>query len=283
MLKTGALEILSSLQAMDAIQEAHGVTVGLPSPDIEIFSIMPNLAEHFGGFPFNANTYYCGALTCGHGMFLSDAYSPFQETLASLHKAKETGKRLVYLSMGTLGAHFGDRLADFVHHIFQMANGIWGSQSGWEVVIAAGKEGKARLAAEELSPNIRVFDSVPQVAVLHLADVFITHGGNNSVMEALALGVPMVVIPTLAKDQLHAAAAVESMGFGLAFHGQEGVTDLRKCPERQGLDNAALASAVEKLVTDSSYRDKCAEMRVVQNKAGGAEGAARLVAAALGG
>lgn len=42
---------------------------------------------------------------------------------------------------------------------------------------------------------MHIYRSVPQLAVLKMADVFVTHGGINRVSEALVQGTPMVVIP----------------------------------------------------------------------------------------
>ena len=43
-----------------------------------------------------------------------------------------------------------------------------------------------------------------------------THGGNNSVTEAIGSGVPLVVLP-FSTDQFAGAAAVERSGFGVAL------------------------------------------------------------------
>ena len=56
---------------------------------------------------------------------------------------------------------------------------------------------------------------LPQVAVLRRAAVLVTHGGNNSVTEALTAGVPMVVLP-FSTDQFAGAAAIEAAGLGVA-------------------------------------------------------------------
>lgn len=53
----------------------------------------------------------------------------------------------------------------------------------------------------------------PQLAMLERASLFITHGGANSVMEALSFGVPMIVSP-LCNDQFHQAHFVEAAGVG---------------------------------------------------------------------
>ena len=57
---------------------------------------------------------------------------------------------------------------------------------------------------------------LPQVALLDRAAVAVTHGGNNSVTEALAAGVPMVVLP-FSTDQFAGAAAIETAGLGTAL------------------------------------------------------------------
>lgn len=57
---------------------------------------------------------------------------------------------------------------------------------------------------------------LPQVALLQRAAVLVTHGGNNSVTEALTAGVPMVVLP-FSTDQFAGAAAIEAAGLGAAL------------------------------------------------------------------
>ena len=65
----------------------------------------------------------------------------------------------------------------------------------------------------KLPENFIVKNRIPQVAVLKQASLFITHGGMNSVSEAMVHGVPMVVIP-FASDQPVNARQVEKMGLG---------------------------------------------------------------------
>ena len=58
--------------------------------------------------------------------------------------------------------------------------------------------------------------SLPQVALLERAQLLITHGGNNSVTEALHFGVPMLVLP-FSTDQFDGAAAIERSLAGVAL------------------------------------------------------------------
>ncbi|MCL1800210.1 MAG: hypothetical protein FWG25_02440 [Promicromonosporaceae bacterium] len=66
----------------------------------------------------------------------------------------------------------------------------------------------------EIPANCQVYPVVPQNAILGVADLFITHGGMNSVNEALVNGVPMIVVP-LSNDQPINAEQVARLGNGL--------------------------------------------------------------------
>lgn len=65
----------------------------------------------------------------------------------------------------------------------------------------------------KLPENFIVQNQIPQVAVLKQASLFITHGGMNSMSEAMVYGVPMVVIPFVS-DQPVNARQVENQGLG---------------------------------------------------------------------
>jgi len=81
-----------------------------------------------------------------------------------------------------------------------------------EVIISVGQKFDMR-KLKNISPNIHIYKSVPQIEVLKMADVFVTHGGMNSVSEALIYGTPMVVIPFVS-DQPVNAQCVEKLGVG---------------------------------------------------------------------
>jgi MGT family glycosyltransferase len=71
-----------------------------------------------------------------------------------------------------------------------------------------------------IPPNCVVRQSVPQLAVLRRAKLFITHGGMNSTSEALALGVPLLVYPRQAEQTIIARRAVE-LGAGRMIRHRE--------------------------------------------------------------
>jgi MGT family glycosyltransferase len=59
--------------------------------------------------------------------------------------------------------------------------------------------------------NVRLEAYVPQPLVLARCDALVTHGGFNSVKEALIEGVPMVVVPITA-DQPYSAERCAALG-----------------------------------------------------------------------
>jgi UDP:flavonoid glycosyltransferase YjiC (YdhE family) len=83
-----------------------------------------------------------------------------------------------------------------------------------ELVIASGVTDPGALGP--IPDHWTVESYLPQPAVISTSDMVITHGGNNTVTEALTAGVPLLVGP-LSTDQFAAAADVEQGGVGGVF------------------------------------------------------------------
>ena len=66
----------------------------------------------------------------------------------------------------------------------------------------------------ELPDNMWGQQSVPQIQVLPIVDLVITHGGNNTITETFYFGKPMIVM-SLFSDQMDNAQRVQEKGFGL--------------------------------------------------------------------
>ncbi|AFU00996.1 glycosyltransferase [Nocardia brasiliensis] len=77
-------------------------------------------------------------------------------------------------------------------------------------VLAVGAGGKTE-AFGALPSNVRLVEFVDQPLMLEGADLFVTHGGLNSMKEAMRLGVPMVNIPVL-DDHRHNAVQAAATG-----------------------------------------------------------------------
>lgn len=111
---------------------------------------------------------------------------------------------LIYVSLGTI---FNDH-PEFFRACIEAYSG-----APFRVLIATGSR-IDRAALGELPPNIHIREYVPQLTALKHASLFVTHGGMNSVSEALANEVPLLVFPQHG-DQHLVAAQVERAGAGL--------------------------------------------------------------------
>lgn len=118
----------------------------------------------------------------------------------------EGERPLLYVTLGTVY----NRWPEFFAACFEAFAG-----SPWQVVVSLGRPG----ALADLGPvpgNFIVRDYVPQQLVLEKARVFLTNGGLGSTMQALQLGVPMVVVPCMPEHDITAARVVE-LGVGVAL------------------------------------------------------------------
>ncbi|QNP75015.1 glycosyltransferase family 1 protein [Streptomyces roseirectus] len=64
-----------------------------------------------------------------------------------------------------------------------------------------------------LPPHVHVTDRVPQPLLLESVDLFLTHGGFNSIRESLRTATPMAVLPQFG-DQFGNARRVQELGLG---------------------------------------------------------------------
>jgi zeaxanthin glucosyltransferase len=118
----------------------------------------------------------------------------------------ESGQEpFVYVSFGSFLSVRGDVLA-------RVAAAI--RVCGLRAAIAVGSADRAELG--ELPTDWLVREFLPQVTLLDSATLAVTHGGNNSVTEAVTAGVPMLVLP-FSTDQFAGAAAIERAGIGAAL------------------------------------------------------------------
>ncbi|MDQ2796532.1 MAG: glycosyltransferase, partial [Actinomycetota bacterium] len=116
---------------------------------------------------------------------------------------------IVYVSLGSFLSVRSDVLA-------LVAAALRGVGEGVEVrvAIASGSTPTEELGALPSSWLVRAV--LPQITVLSRSVLAVSHGGNNSVTEALTAGVPLLLLP-LSTDQFAAAAALEDAGFGVAL------------------------------------------------------------------
>ncbi len=161
--------------------------------------------------------------------------------------------RMLYISMGTI---FNYR-ADFFNLCFAALKDL-----PWQVVLSYG----TRLDSAALDPvpqNFLIAPHVPQLEVLARAQMFVTHGGMNSVMESFYYGVPMVIVPQI-PEQVSTARRVQELGLGAAL-------------SPAGLDCQTVRDTVMRVAQDRTYHERLKKMQHIAHEAGGYKRAVRVL------
>jgi MGT family glycosyltransferase len=115
--------------------------------------------------------------------------------------------RLVYVSLGSLGS--AD--VELMNRLIAML-----AETPHRYVVSKGPQHELI----ELAPNMTGAEFLPQPAILPYVDLVITHGGNNTVTEAIHFGKPMIILP-LFWDQYDNAQRVAECGFGVRLETYE--------------------------------------------------------------
>lgn len=168
------------------------------------------------------------------------------------------GRPLLYVSLGTL--HHGNSA------FFETCIAAFRDFPG-QVLVSVGR-GTDLSRYAGAPANFIFVETVPQLTVLERTAVFLTHGGLNSVHEALWHGVPMVAVPQQL-EQLHNAHAMQAAGAGLVLDGEV---------KSRGIDAASLRSAVDKVMADrTTYAAASARIGASLREGGGIEEAAAII------
>ncbi|ADO58647.1 macrolide family glycosyltransferase [Paenibacillus polymyxa] len=145
-------------------------------------------------------------------------------------------KKVLYISMGTVLDHTEDFFNTCIE-AFSDFEGI--------VVIAAGE--KADFTKINPAPEHFIISPyVPQLEVLRHSDVFITHGGMNSVNEGIHFNVPLVVLPQ-DKDQPMVAQRLTELQAGYRITKDQINTQTLRDGVHEVMSNAAYKEGVQKI------------------------------------
>ncbi|KLA35399.1 glycosyl transferase [Bacillus cereus] len=144
---------------------------------------------------------------------------------------KLEGKSVIYISMGTeLNKQL--ELYEKCLQAFKDFNGI--------VVISIGKEIDT-VEFSNIPSHFIIHPYVPQLEILKYADVFITHGGMNSVSEGLYHDTPLVILP-ITNDQPFVAKRAEELNASVVLN-------------HKSVTVAELKGAVNTLLNNFSYKE----------------------------
>jgi len=157
---------------------------------------------------------------------------------------------LLYLSLGSLGS--GD-----VELMRRLVDSLAGSRHC--VIVSKGPQHDQITLAD----NMTGAEFLPQTSILPQVDLVITHGGNNTVTEALYFGKPMVVLP-LFWDQYDNAQRIDECGLGARL-------------DTYAHEPDELLGAVDRLLADDALAGRLATLSAELQAAPGTVRAADLI------
>jgi MGT family glycosyltransferase len=145
-------------------------------------------------------------------------------------------KPLAYVSLGTI--------FNRDHALLQRISEVLADR-GWQVIVSLGDAAAA--TPDRWPEHVQAHAFVDQIGVLAQAQLFVTHGGMNSVSEALSHAVPMIVIPQ-GIDQHFVASQTARLGAALTI-GRDAVSveSLTAAVSRIERERAAFVSAAARL------------------------------------
>lgn len=183
----------------------------------------------------------------------SDKYHFIGPSIRPVEKAMEkTADKTVYISMGTVVKN---------EEIYQSCiEALKGTD--YQVIVSCGTNSHN---FGTLPDNIQVYEHVDQMAVLSVADVFITHCGMNSASEGLYFEVPLILCPQT-PEQGAVAARTEELGAGIMLN-TYGKDDILK--------------TIETVLNDTKYKNAAKKISESFKSCGGAGEARRFFESAV--
>ena len=176
----------------------------------------------------------------------SDRYHFIGPSIRPVTKPMEkTADKLVYISMGTVNQN-REFYRNCIHAL---------GQTDWQVIISMGTNPEHY---DQLPDNIHIYESVDQMAVLSIADAFITHCGMNSASESLYFQVPLVLFPQT-PEQDAVAKRVEELGAGVRL---------------KSISGEDVLHALRQIIYESAYKDNATKISESFRACGGATEAA---------
>lgn len=164
----------------------------------------------------------------GASIYKRDIQSEFQMPV--------TNKKIIYISLGTIV----NNAKSFYKKCMKAFE-----KEDVMVIMSIGNLVK-RNSLGHIPDNFYIYSSVPQLEVLEKSDVFITHGGLNSVSEAMYFGVPMVVFP-YETDQPLNAKCIERLGVGKRLDRKKVTSELLKTVVTSLLNDNTIAQNTKKV------------------------------------
>jgi zeaxanthin glucosyltransferase len=239
-------------QGIKAYAKSAGLDIDWENPDSTLSSLA-SISQTPRGFDFEsshwpAQFHHTGAFHDGKGR--PEVDFPWERL---------TGEPLICASMGTLQNGMLD--------VFRAVASAVAKYKGFQLVLSIGEQLDPK-QIETARGNAIVAKQAPQLELLKLASVCITHAGLNTALESLTQGVPQIAIP-VTYDQPGVGARIAHKKTGV-------VTSLDK------LTPTRLSALIDEVLNNPCYRENARKLQVEIAEANGLSVAADIVERSLG-
>jgi len=215
--------------AMQVFRRPDELTICVTSAHYQPFS------ERMG-----SNTHFVGASV------------PDNRDSLAFQKPGSADQPLIYISLGSVH----NQKLDFYRDCLTAF-----ADAPYQIVMSVGKQTDIDdLGA--IPQNIHVYPWVPQLKVLQHTDLFISHGGMNSINESLYFNVPLLMVPQQI-EQAYSARRIQQLGAG-------------RCLRPGKVSPQRLQSMVESMLANPAYQTGAAALGE-SVRAGGHQRAAQLI------
>lgn len=196
-------------------------------------------------------------------VYTSKLFQPFAETFSDNYDfvgpimrdiilpMKKVDIPTIYISLGTVNNNY----KDFYKNCFEALK-----DEKIRVIMSVGEDIDMNEICN-IPNNFIVEKFVDQIAVLQVADVFITHCGMNSVNEALYFGIPLILFPQTT-EQYGVANRVKELKAGIFL-------------ENSNIEN--IRNIVKEVLNDKNIKENALKISDSLKNCGGAKEAAKFI------
>ncbi|MCP5048798.1 MAG: glycosyltransferase family 1 protein [bacterium] len=156
------------------------------------------------------------------------------------------GRQVIFASMGSQAFRFKAPSKHFYATVLEVMRA--NLDKDWHVLLVINAEFQVEEFGE-IPGNVTVLDWAPQIEILNISSLVITHGGLGTVKESIFFGVPMIVLP-LGRDQFDNAKHVQHHQLGIEM-------------DLENLKADELEANIDHLLTSSDIRDSVGKMKAL--------------------
>ena len=171
-------------------------------------------------------------------------------------------KHLIYASLGTVFNKDKNVYLKLIEAFKRIIN--QNEDLKFSIILSAGQFGFELLKDIQLSKEILIVKSAPQIEILKRASLFITHSGMNGTSEAVHYGVPMVCLPNSADQPWVAYRISDELGLGVRLF-------------TPSFSPNQLKDAVVKVIKDSSFKTRALFFQNLSKNSNGSKNFAEIV------